>query len=479
MDLLANNIVSKSESKKKKKNLKTETKKLKTTSNPIKKMSPGKVTKNKKLSKVDKPKKKILKENLKNVENVSSNKLKKTENPLKEVLKNKEPKGSKKNKEQILPQKKEINNTVKEEKKRKINETEKLPKKVKKMKQEKEVLEDKKQSSDVIPDLQLSTSQVKKGVAAILKLATAETTAEKSLMADESSPIFLQVCCIKIPKTPSRQMRMLLPHSLVSPEDDVALIVKDLKKGRRTDYEPTVEHFRQLLDEHKCKQVKTIIPVNQLKTEYDQFELKRNLVNSHDFFLVDGRVSGHVARLLGKTFTKRRKLPTSIRMGSKDLKHEIDNALNKTSMHLTSNGDTQIMQIGTTSMSKTQIVENIEFACKILAKNYPGGWPNIRALRIKSQKSLAIPIYMTMKNKNSVQVPNVQPKRPKAYKTYEGELTTLPGNATVTVSPDGTVTVKRGPKSEDNVKEKSEMKTKQVEENDNSSEETDGDTEED
>lgn len=76
-------------------------------------------------------------------------------------------------------------------------------------------------------------------------------------------------------------------------------------------------------------------------------------------------------------------------------------------------------------------------------------------------------------------MPNVQPKRPKAYKTYEGELTTLPGNATVTVSPDGTVTVKRGPKSEDNVKEKSEMKTKQVEENDNSSEETDGDTEED
>lgn len=71
----------------------------------------------------------------------------------------------------------------------------------------------------------------------------------------------------------------LLPHSLVSPEDDVALIVKDLKKGRRTDYEPTVEHFRQLLDEHKCKQVKTIIPVNQLKTEYDRSReiVKRNV----------------------------------------------------------------------------------------------------------------------------------------------------------------------------------------------------------
>lgn len=186
----------------------------------------------------------------------------------------------------------------------------------------------------------------------------------------------------------------------MSPDDDVALIVKDLKKGRRTDYEPTIDHFRQLLDEHKCKQIKTIIPVNQIKTEYDQFELKRNLVNSHDFFLIDGRVSGHVARLLGKTFTKRRKLPTSIRMNSNDLKKEIKYALNKTSMQLNSNGNTQVVQVGTTSMPKCQIVENIEAICKSLTKNYPGGWLNIRALRIKTQKSLAIPIYMTMSKLN-------------------------------------------------------------------------------
>lgn len=182
----------------------------------------------------------------------------------------------------------------------------------------------------------------------------------------------------------------------MSSDDDIALIVKDLRKGRRTDYEPTIDHFQQILDEHKCKRIKTIIPVNQIKTEYDQFELKRNLVNSHDFFLIDGRVSGHVARLLGKTFTKRRKLPTSIRMGSKDLKHEIDHALCKTSMHINSNGDTQTVQIGTTSMPESHIVENIEAVCKNLAKNYPGGWSNIRALRIKTLKSLAVPIYMTM-----------------------------------------------------------------------------------
>ncbi|XP_051175915.1 ribosomal L1 domain-containing protein CG13096-like [Leptopilina boulardi] len=467
MDLLANNVASKL----KKKKLKTETKKMKNTSKSVKGVtSPGKVTKNKKVSKTDK--KKILKENLKNLENVNSNKLIKKTDSLKEVLKNKEIKGVKQNKNKKNEQvEKKIDNTVKAKIKRKINETEIVSKKLKK---EKKVSEDNKNTSDVSNDVQLSLNQVKKGVTAILKLANAEATSEKSLMADEKLPIFLQVCCIKIPKTPSRQLRMLLPHSLVSPDDDVALIVKDLKKGRRTDYEPTIDHFRQLLDEHKCKLIKTIIPVNQIKTEYDQFELKRNLVNSHDFFLIDGRVSGHVARLLGKTFTKRRKLPTSIRMNSNDLKKEIKYALNKTSMQLNSNGNTQVVQVGTTSMPKCQIVENIEAICKSLTKNYPGGWLNIRALRIKTQKSLAIPIYMTMKNKNEVEAPDVKPKRPKAYKTYEGELTTLPGKATVTVTPDGRVTVKREKDDDDNVTVGGKsIETKIDEDDDDNSEDND------
>ena len=188
----------------------------------------------------------------------------------------------------------------------------------------------------------------------------------------------------------------LLPHTLVTPDDDVALIVKDLKRGRRRDHEPTVEHFEQLLKEHHCTRIRTIIPINQIKNEYDQFELKRNLVNSYDYFLVDGRIAGHVARLLGKIFTKKRKLPTSIKLGSKDLKHEIEYALSKTCMKLNSNGDSHTVQIGTTSMTKSEIIENIETACDGLAKNFPGGWANIRSLLIKTPTNLAIPIYITM-----------------------------------------------------------------------------------
>jgi len=148
----------------------------------------------------------------------------------------------------------------------------------------------------------------------------------------------------------------LLPYSIVAPDDEIALFVCDLERGRRKDYEPTIEYYRNLLDKHGCTRVNEIIPINRMKTEFDQFELKKKLLSSYDHFLVDGRIAGHISHLLGKLFSKRRKLPTSVRMESKDLKHEIDYALRKANMQLHSYGDTHLMQIGNTSMNKKKIL---------------------------------------------------------------------------------------------------------------------------
>jgi ribosome biogenesis protein UTP30 len=174
------------------------------------------------------------------------------------------------------------------------------------------------------------------------------------------------------------------------------LFVRDLKKGRRLDYENTVHHYENILQQHGCTQVKTIIPLNQVKTEYRQFEMRRRLLNSYDFFLVDGRISGHMAHLLGKSFRKKRKLPTSIHMDKQDLKTEIDNALKKTSLQLHRNGDCSITQIGNCSMDIEKVSDNLVAVVKHLKTNFPGGWENIRSLRIKTPLSLAIPIYITL-----------------------------------------------------------------------------------
>ncbi|XP_068965343.1 ribosomal L1 domain-containing protein 1 [Bombus flavifrons] len=300
------------------------------------------------------------------------------------------------------------------------------------------------ENTDCLHLSDLSKEHISQCISVINHLTEEQLKNNNALFDDESQSIFMQITCIRVPKTPRRCIRILLPYSIVSSNDEIALFVGDLQRGRRKDYEPTIEYYEDLLRKHNCTKIKAIIPMNQVKTEYDQYELKRKLVGSYDHFLVDGKIAGHLSHLLGREFYKKRKLPTSIRMHSKDLKHEIDYALRKTVMQIHSYGDTHIIQIGHTSMKKEEIIENILATCSYLSKNYPGGWANIRSIRIKTSSSLGLPIYTTLKNKCLVRVPIVQPKRPKAYRNVSGELSTAPGIVSVTVTPEGDViTVKK------------------------------------
>ncbi|XP_015179400.1 PREDICTED: ribosomal L1 domain-containing protein CG13096-like, partial [Polistes dominula] len=289
----------------------------------------------------------------------------------------------------------------------------------------------------------LSREHIQQCISAIFHLTEEQLKDTNVLFSDGYKPIFMQITCIRVPQVPRRQVRILLPNSLASLEDDIALIVCDLEKGRRKDYEPTVNHYKELLEKCGCTIIKDIIPINQIKTEYDQYELKRKLVESYDHFLVDGRISGHVSHLLGKIFYNKRKVPTSIKMDKKDLKSEIEYALRKTNMRLHSLADTHIIQVANTSMEKKNILDNVIAVCNQLNNVYPGGWSNIRAIRLKTPVGPGFPIYMTLRNKNIVSIPVVKPKRPKAYCNVEGELTTLSSNAKVVVTPEGDVIVKK------------------------------------
>ena len=50
-----------------------------------------------------------------------------------------------------------------------------------------------------------------------------------------------------------------------------------------------------------------IIPLKQVKLEYQPFEAKRNLSNMYDKFLVDDRIARLLPGLLGKNFYGRKR----------------------------------------------------------------------------------------------------------------------------------------------------------------------------
>ncbi|XP_001603368.1 ribosomal L1 domain-containing protein CG13096 [Nasonia vitripennis] len=291
--------------------------------------------------------------------------------------------------------------------------------------------------------LNLNKKEVVNFVKALIKVIETEQQKKKTLFDSEKPPILMNVNCFKVPKVPLHQHRIKLPHSMISSTDDIAIFVKDLKRGRKRDPEDTVRHYEDIFQQHGITQIKAIIPINQVKTEYRQFEMRRRLFNSYDHFLVDGRISGHIAHLLGKQFREKRKLPTSIPMERKNLKEVIDSSLKKTCIQIHGHGDSSIIQIGTCSMKVEHIADNILAVVEDLSKNFPGGWENIRSLRIKAPLSLAIPIYVSLKSRNEVEVPVLTPKRPKAYHEVEGELSTYTSNVKVHVAPDGSVRVEK------------------------------------
>ncbi|XP_057330230.1 ribosomal L1 domain-containing protein 1-like [Microplitis mediator] len=291
----------------------------------------------------------------------------------------------------------------------------------------------------IVNDLEINRPHVSQAVDGILQLAEQEKSG-KTLFSSDDNPIFLQINCIKIPKVPHRRLRITLPHDMVGPTDDIALFVGDLGKGRRQDYEKTIEHWETKLNEKGVTRIKEIIPMAKVKAEYRQFETKRKLSRLFDFFLIDGKIAGHMTHLLGTTFTRAGKPPTPVKLWRDNLKQEFDFALRKTCMDIHGHGGTHSVRVGTISMPQKKIVDNILAACEALEKLYPGGFNNIRSIGIKTRKSLAIPIYYTMKDKNEVQVPVVQPLRPKAYKTVTGELSTIEDDdVEVAVTPRGNV----------------------------------------
>ena len=50
-----------------------------------------------------------------------------------------------------------------------------------------------------------------------------------------------------------------LPHPLIDKSSDVCLFVPDLKRGKNEDHEPTVEHYKELLEKNNITAISQVI----------------------------------------------------------------------------------------------------------------------------------------------------------------------------------------------------------------------------
>ncbi|XP_014367592.2 ribosomal L1 domain-containing protein CG13096 [Papilio machaon] len=312
----------------------------------------------------------------------------------------------------------------------------------------------------VMPSIAVKEDLVNSCLNALQKL-TAHHNKKNTIFGCETS-VFAEIRCIKIPHRRGN-VKFVLPHSTAASTGEICLITPDLKKGKRIDHEPTIDHWKDILQAAGVTEVKTVLPLRQLKVEYDQFELKRRLLTQHDFIMIDTRVLNHASHLLGKMFFKKHNMLIPVKLNEKgNIKKDISIGL-RTSMLRLNEGHTSTILVGHTSMAQKDLKENILSLISQLKDRYPGGEVNIRAISIKLPLSLSLPLYLTLRSVNTVGVPKLAHKKPKHFTTVEDELSTIPGS-TVRVEPDGTVHLKKPKKGDRTNKDENNLEDEEEKE---------------
>uniref|UniRef100_A0A671V373 Ribosomal L1 domain-containing protein 1 n=1 Tax=Sparus aurata TaxID=8175 RepID=A0A671V373_SPAAU len=230
--------------------------------------------------------------------------------------------------------------------------------------------------------------QVKKAVQALQAFLKTKSTSE-SLFLDDTQQISLLFTLWKIPKV-AQTIRIPLPHGQRSDTDEVCLFTRDEPKMTS---EQTQRFYKKLLEERGVKNISEIIPYNVLKTEYKPFEAKRRLLGNFDMFLSDDRVRRLLPSHLGKHFYERKKEPLSVNLQSKHLARDIERVIQGTSVKVNNKGCCCMARVAHSGMTADEVTENIEAAVQTVVAKLRMKGPVMKIIHIKSQTSVALPIY--------------------------------------------------------------------------------------
>lgn len=236
--------------------------------------------------------------------------------------------------------------------------------------------------------IQLDGAQVKRAVQA-LQAFLKTTSASKSLLLDDSQPISLLFTLWRIPKK-AQTIRIPLPNAHRTDTDEVCLFVRDEPKMTS---EQTQRFYKKMLEENGVKSVSEIIPYNVLKKEYKPFEAKRRLLNNFNVFISDESIRRLLPSHLGKHFYERKKVPLCVNMKSKNVAREIQKVVQGSNLKVTNKGSCCMARVGHSAMTAEELTENIEAAIKVVAAKIRMKEPVIKIIHVKSQSSVALPIY--------------------------------------------------------------------------------------
>lgn len=206
---------------------------------------------------------------------------------------------------------------------------------------------------------------------------------ENELLPSNEQYIWLQVTVKRMhPEHKIKPFKIPLKHPLIDPRVmPVCLITKDPQR-----------EYKDLLESHKIKFISRVVGITKLKGKFKSYEARRMLLKENGMFLADERVIPLLPTLLGKKWFDAKKQPIPVCLTRKDLKGELERAIESTYMHQ-NRGTCTSVKIGLLSHAPEKILDNIKISLPAIVNNIKGNWDNIQSLHIKTNSSISLPIW--------------------------------------------------------------------------------------
>ena len=248
-------------------------------------------------------------------------------------------------------------------------------------------------SKDLIP--KISTAQIEKALKALIsyKNKLNSSSAINVLSGDFDDYIYATFGFYKYPLRYSlAPSKIDLSTGIYSEKynSNICLIVKNPKSD-----------FKDLNIEFPFNM--KIIDIDKLKTKYQQYSKKRELMKKYDLFLCDNRIKFVLRKLLGKCFYASKKIPYSISLNYEDkdkIKNDIIEIVNKSTIFHMNNGPIYNIKFGRFSMNleenKNNLIECIKQIIPHILK-YDIALDELRNISIKGNNTLELPLYEHIK----------------------------------------------------------------------------------
>ncbi|KAG2131800.1 ribosomal protein L1p/L10e family-domain-containing protein [Suillus clintonianus] len=206
---------------------------------------------------------------------------------------------------------------------------------------------------------------------------------ETELLASSEQYVWLQITVKRMhPEHKIKPFKIPLKHALIDPRDTpVCLITKDPQR-----------EYKDLLESHKIKFISRVVGITKLKGKFKSYEARRMLLKENGMFLADERVIPLLPGLLGKKWFDAKKQPIPVCLTRKDLKGELERAIESTYMHQ-NRGTCTSVKIGLLSHTPEKILDNIKISLPAIVNNLKGNWDNVQSLHIKTNASISLPIW--------------------------------------------------------------------------------------